>query len=114
MKFKVGDIVKVKTYDELEESANGGDWEWPYTYSQGVKGIIRKIENKKSLVDNTFRKRYYLKFFPEEMFEVNPYIRDYGDDEDQTEFILEENQNVPFEECELNFVRTNIRMIALE
>ena len=114
MKFKVGDIVKVKTYDELEESANGGDWDWPYTYSQGVKGIIRKIENKKSLINNTFHKKYYLKFFPKEMFEVNPYIRNYGDDEDQTEFILEENQNVPFEECELNFVRTNIRMVALE
>ena len=114
MKFKVGDIVKVKTYDELEESANGGDWDWPYTYSQGVKGIIRKIENKKSL-DNTFRKRYYLKFSSKEMFEVNPYIREYGDDEDQTEFILEENQSVPFEECELILVKTNnSRMIDLE
>jgi hypothetical protein len=33
MKIKVGDIVRVKTYDELEESADGGDWDWPYTYS---------------------------------------------------------------------------------
>jgi len=112
MEFKIGDIVRVKTYDELEESAFGGDWDWPYMYSQGVKGIIRKIENKKS-IDNTFRKRYYLKFSSKEMFEVNPYP-EYGDDENQTKLILEENQNVPFEEHELNFVRASIRMIDLE
>jgi hypothetical protein len=110
MKIKVGDIVRVKTYDELEESADGGDWDWPYTYSQGVKGIIRKIENKKSTVDNTFHKRYYLKFSFEEMFETNPA---YEDDEEQMEYIFKENQEVPLEECEL-ILKKNTKIIDLE
>lgn len=105
MNFKVGDTVRVKTYDELEESGYCGEWNWPYTYSQGVKGIIKKIENKKSL-DNTFRKRYYLKFSSKEMFEVNPYIGEYDDHEDQNEFtlkkILDRNQNVPYEEIRID------------
>jgi hypothetical protein len=44
------------------------------------------------------------------MFETNPA---YEDDEEQMEYIFKENQEVPFEECEL-ILKKNTKIIDLE
>lgn len=103
MKLKIGDIVRVKTYEELEEE-NGGDWDWPYAYSQGVKGKIRKIEKGAN-----GRLKIFLRFDFHEMFIVNPC--DNGC-EDAT-YILEENERVSFSIDEIIFEK-NLYSLELE
>lgn len=95
MKLKIGDIVRVKTYEELNDTELDGDWDWPYTYSQGVKGKIRKIEKGAN-----GRLKIFLRFNFHEMFIVNPYVDDdYGD----ATYILEENERVSFSIDEIIF-----------
>jgi hypothetical protein len=105
MKLKIGDIVRVKTYEELNDTDLDWDWDWPYTYSQGVKGKIRKIEEGAN-----GRLKIFLRFNFHEMFTVNPYVD--GERGDAT-YILEENERVSFSIDEIIFEK-NLYSLELE
>lgn len=106
MKLKIGDTVRVKTYDELEE----GDWDWPYQYSQGVKGKIKKIEKR-----TNGELEIFLHFNSHEMFVVNPYNEEDESDEDESneQYILEENERVSFSIDEI-IIEKNFQSLELE
>lgn len=101
MKLKIGDTVRVKTYDELEE----GDWDWPYQYSQGVKGKIKKIERR-----TNGELKIFLHFNSHEMFAVNPYNEE---DDSNEQYILEENERIYFSIDEI-ILEKNFQSLELE
>jgi hypothetical protein len=100
MKLKVGDIVRVKTKQELKADGLDWDWDWPYRYSQGVLGIVKKIKKVRE------RFNYYLKFDLKKMFDTNQI--DTLLEEEQKEDIIAENEAVPFNIEELVVLKNKI------
>jgi len=93
MKFKIGDKIRIKTYEELEEENIGGDWDWPYQYSQGVSGVIKRVS----------KNSYYIKFNINEMFSIN----EVSEEEDKRE-IIKQNENTPYSEEEFVVLKNKI------